>query len=237
MGAARCRAAVAEASTYTRGVGEDTGAEDRCCFDDWVDGWSARTEKRPTAARVTERLLEALEAAGVGGRSVLDVGCGIGDVAVESVRLGATRASGLDLSPKAIDGARRLAADRGVEDRTDFSVGDGATTPLPPSDVVVLNRVFCCYRHVEALLERSLTAARHVYAFTLPPSSGIAGRLARAFASMSNRWFALRRRRYAGFRTFVHDVDAIDRRVRDAGFRPFRRERVHLVWEMAVYTR
>ena len=86
--------------------------EPRCCFDDWVGGWGARTEKHPTAAKVTEDLLDALEAAGVRGRSVLDLGCGIGDVAIETVRRGATRADGFDLSPKAIEEARTFLVTR-----------------------------------------------------------------------------------------------------------------------------
>ena len=215
----------------------DDPDEPRCCFDDWVGGWGERTEKHPTAAKVTEDLLEALEGAGVRGRSVLDLGCGIGDVAIETVRRGATRADGYDLSTKAIEEARRLAGARGVADRTSFTVGDGAAVDLPTRDVVVLNRVFCCYPDVEELLERSLASATSVYAFTMPPSHGFVGRLARAMTWCSNRYFALRERKFAGFRVFVHDVDAIDARVREAGFRPVRRGRVRLSWELGVYAR
>jgi magnesium-protoporphyrin O-methyltransferase len=211
--------------------------EPRCCFDDWVGHWEDRTEKHPTAAKVTEDLLAALEEAGVRGRTVLDLGCGIGDVAIETVRRGATRADGFDLSTKAIEEARKLAGARGVADRTSFTVGDGATVELPTRDVVILNRVFCCYPNVEQLLERSLASAGAVYAFTMPPSGGFAGRLARAMTWCSNRYYAMRERKFAGFRVFIHDVDRIEARVRAAGFRPVRRERVRLSWELAVYAR
>jgi SAM-dependent methyltransferase len=209
----------------------------RCCFDDWVGHWEDRTEKHPNAAKVTEHLLDALEEAGVRGRSVLDLGCGIGDVAIETVRRGAVRADGFDLSAKAIDEARKLAGARGVADRTSFTVGDGAAVELPTSDVVVLNRVFCCYPDVEQLLERSLASATAVYAFTVPPSRGFAGRLARGMTWVSNRYYAIRERKFAGFRVFIHDVDRIEARVRAAGFRPVRRERVRLSWELAVFAR
>jgi hypothetical protein len=49
--------------------------------------------------------------------------------------------------------------------------------------------------------------------------------------------YRLREKRYRGFRTFVHDVRAMDERVREAGFRPVRRERRRLVWDLAVYAR
>jgi predicted RNA methylase len=218
-------------------VSAEPPEEPRCCFDDWVGAWEDRTEKHPTAAKVTEHLLAALEEAGVRGRTVLDLGCGIGDVAIETVRRGATRAEGFDLSGKAVDEARRLAAARGVGDRTSFTVGDGASVELPPSDVVVLNRVFCCYPHVEALLERSLASAGAVYAFTMPPSRGLAGTFARVMTAMSNRYYGIRERKFAGFRVFIHDVDRIEARVRAAGFHPVRRERVRLSWELAVFAR
>src|SRR5581483_4319164 len=86
----------------------------------------------------------------------------------------------------------RMAERRGVSDRTTFRVGDGARAELPPADVVVLNRVFCCYPDIDALLENSLAAARSVYAFTTPPSTGFAGALARLLTRLSNVVYRLR---------------------------------------------
>jgi hypothetical protein len=54
---------------------------------------------------------------------------------------------------------------------------------------------------------------------------------------VSNRYYAIRERKFAGFRVFIHDVDRIETRVRAAGFRPVRRERVRLSWELAVFAR
>jgi SAM-dependent methyltransferase len=211
--------------------------DEHCCFDDWVDHWSVEAKRRPTAAKVTRSMLDALESAGLRERSVLDLGCGIGDLAIETVRHGATSARGYDLSPKAIEEARRLAAERGVGDRTAFEVGDAAELDLPSADVVVLNRVFCCYPDVNALLERSLASAGSVYGFTVPRSTGVVGLFGRVQTAMANLWFRLRRKKYAGFRTYIHDVDKIDARVRAAGFSPIRREHRRIVWDLAVYAR
>jgi magnesium-protoporphyrin O-methyltransferase len=156
---------------------------------------------------------------------------------MQTVARGAARAEGYDLSRTMIDQGRRIAAERGIADRVSLHVGDGALMPLPRSDVVVLNRVFCCYPDVSRLLENSLAAAISVYGFTIPPSNGVAGALARISARWENSWYALRRKKYAGFRVFIHDVDAIDARVRDAGFRPVRRERPRFTWRMALYAR
>jgi SAM-dependent methyltransferase len=211
--------------------------EGECCFDDWVDHWSKRSRKKRTVAGVTAPLLRGLEEAGIHDRTVLDVGCGIGDLAIEAVRQGAARAFGVELSAKAVDEARRLAVDRGVADRTSFEVGDGSEMTLPKADVVVLNRVFCCYRDADALIENSLSAAGSVYAFTTPPSKGLGGLFVKFQARFWNVWYRFRDRKFRGFRVYIHDVDRIDARVQAAGFRPLRSERRRFVWHLAVYAR
>jgi magnesium-protoporphyrin O-methyltransferase len=215
----------------------DEREPERCCFDDWVGHWDQRSRKQRTVAGVTAPLLEALEEAGLRDRTVLDLGCGIGDLSIEAVRAGAAGARGYDLSTKAIGAARRLAAERGVADRASFEVGDGAKVDLPSADVVVLNRVFCCYPDVENLLSRSLAAAGSVYAFTIPRSTGLAGRIARAQTALANWWYRMRSSKFGDFRVFVHDIGRIDERVRAAGFAPVRREHRRIAWDLAVYTR
>ena len=212
-------------------------ANEPCCFDDWVDYWDRKAKDGKPVAGVTGPLVDALERAGLADRTVLDVGCGIGDLAIETLARGATSATGFDLSAKAIDHARELAALRGFGDRTTFEVGDGATFELPSADVVVLNRVVCCYPNADGLLDRTLQAAGSVFAFTAPVSGGGTGTLNRVQTRLWNTWYRLRRKKFGGFRTFVHDLDAIDERVRAAGFRRVAHERRRVVWDLAVYAR
>ncbi|HEY7661255.1 MAG TPA: methyltransferase domain-containing protein [Actinomycetota bacterium] len=210
---------------------------ERCCFDDWVDDWVVQARKNGVARALTRPLLQALDDAGLDGRTVLDLGCGIGDLAIGTVDRGASAATGIDLSAKAIAAARSLASERGVADRTSFDVGDAAEVELPNADVVALHRVFCCYPNVGGLLDRSLEAAGSVYAFTVPVSTGIVGGFERTRAAISNVWYRLRSRTFGGFQVYIHDVRAIDERVRAAGFHRVRRERHRVVWELAVYAR
>ncbi len=225
------------AKGYPAGVQDPDADPEPCCFDDWVDHWAARSRKKRTVAGVTAPLLVALREAGLKDRTVLDLGCGIGDLSIETVRAGAASALGYDLSAKAVEAARRLAEERGVGDLTTFEVGDGAKADLPNVDVVVLNRVFCCYPDVENLLERSLAAAGSVYAFTIPRSTGLAGRIARMQTGVANWWYRMRSSKFGGFRVYVHDIGRIDARVRAEGFEPLRREHRRVAWDLAVYAR
>jgi SAM-dependent methyltransferase len=211
--------------------------EERCCFDDWVDRWEREAERKDTVNAVTASLLKAITDVGVSGRTVLDVGCGIGDLAIEAVAAGATSAKGFDLSPKAIERARALARQRGVDDRTTFEVGDGSKLDLPKADVVAVNRVVCCYPDADGILERTLAAAGSVYAISAPISSGATGVYNRVHNALWNVVYRLRDRHYGGFRTFIHDVERIDRSVRSAGFRRVHHERRRVVWHLAVYAR
>ena len=196
-----------------------------------------KTTKKPTAAKVTASLLDAITETGVTDRTVLDVGCGIGDLAIEVVTRGAASGTGYDLSAKAIEEARKLAAARGVGDRMRFEVGDGAKLELPAADIVVINRVVCCYPDTENLLEHTLGAAGSVFAMTAPVSKGATGWFNRLWSRLENVGYRLRPKKYGGFRVFIHDLDRIDERIRAAGFRRVRHEQRRVVWDLAVYTR
>jgi SAM-dependent methyltransferase len=208
---------------------------ERCCFDDWSACYAKRARSRRLGG-VSTGLIRGLAAAGLEGRTVLDVGCGAGGLVLETLDRGAVSATGLDLSSESIGAARRIAAERGHADRARFEVADGASTALAPHDVVVLDKVFCCYPDVAGLLANSLSAARSVYAFSVPPSGGFRGGIRKAFARAANRWYRLRPRKFGGFQEYVHDVAALDARVRAAGFTAvFSRRRFG--WDLAVYAR
>jgi len=207
-----------------------------CCFDQWAAQNAGRARKRGTAADITRFLLTALEEGGLQGKTVLDLGCGVGDLALATLAHGAASADGIDLGRGAIEEARSLAAERGLAERATFSVGNGAEEPLARHDVVALNRVLCCYPSVDQLLTNSLGAAGNVFAYTAPIHSGFMGRFNRLSVGISNRWFRLRERKFRGFRAFVHDLDAVDRRIAEAGFR--KAHGAHRrVWQLAVFTR
>jgi SAM-dependent methyltransferase len=207
-----------------------------CCFDEWAANNAKRARKKGTAAPITQHLLAALDGQGLKDRTVLDVGCGTGDLALAALARGAASADGIDLGAGAIGDARSLAEERGLADRATFTVGNGAIEPLSRHDVVALNRVLCCYPSVDRLLANSLGAAGDVYAYTAPIHTGVVGRFNRISIGIGNAWYRLRDRKFQGFRAFVHDLDAVDRTIAETGFRKAQGAH-HRMWQLAVFTR
>ena len=207
-----------------------------CCFDEWATHAARRARTKETSTKITAHFLAALDQIGLRGRTVLDVGCGSGDLALAALARGADRATGFDLGAGAIDTARSLAAERGLAERASFEVGDGATIALPRADIVSLNRVLCCYPHVDALLANTAGAADRVFGFSAPVDHGVIGLGNRIAMAVGNRWYRLRAKKFKGFQSFVHDLTAVDARIRAAGFEPVRSER-HGIWLLAVYAR
>src|SRR5215470_2457729 len=72
-----------------------------------------------------------LEAYGVDGKRVLDLGCGSGEVSLVAARLGAVQVTGIDLVPEMVATAQRQAAETGLGARVEFRVGDVHSAPLP----------------------------------------------------------------------------------------------------------
>lgn len=191
------------------------------------------TGELPNLHAVSQRVLEALGDVAASRPSVLELGCGSGALMVSLLERGATRVSGIDLSPASIEIARRRAEEAGASAGTTFEVGDGASIDLERHDWVVLDRVICCYRDVDRLLDNSIDAAGWRYAFSVPESRGLRGLVNRAIVRLEDLTNALRGKPCPGY---VHDIRLIEQRLTAVGYRPIRAATAGL-WYVAVFER
>jgi SAM-dependent methyltransferase len=125
----------------------------------WLETLVNRFFRGPTFVRRMELLAEVLGGEGLDGASVLDLGCGSGQVSLLAASLGA-RVQGIDIAPRMLEIARESARRAGLSDRATFVEGDVASAPLPEADLVLLVGVVEYYRDFAPLVARAAAATR-----------------------------------------------------------------------------
>jgi hypothetical protein len=148
------------------------------------------------------------------GESVLEIGGGIGEIEIELLRSGAERATNVELSTAYEEQGRTLVEQAGLQDRIEWRYGDIAADRelAPTADVVVLNRVVCCYPDMPALVGVAAEKSRRALALSFPRDIW----LVRTAAVAINVASRIRR---SDFRFFVHSPESIVATARDGGLR------------------
>lgn len=111
----------------------------------------------------TALCLKWLESMDLSDKTVLDFGCGSGILAIAALKLGAKRAIGIDIDPKAITASMENAERNGVADQIELYLPEDA--PQFDTDVIVANilagplkelkEIICGYGHKGTLLALS----------------------------------------------------------------------------------
>jgi 2-polyprenyl-3-methyl-5-hydroxy-6-metoxy-1,4-benzoquinol methylase len=179
----------------------------------------------------TRILLSELRRWPLQGLHLLDVGAGIGVIAVELAGDGLAGVTLADASAGYLEAARRHLVSRDASIPTQFILGDFAATSdsLPGADIVTLDRVVCCYPDVEALLRGAAARARRMVAFTYPRDRWYV----HASVVLENSWYWLRQ---DAFRAFVHSPKRMASVLEAAGFVRAARHAT-LVWALDLYSR
>lgn len=210
-----------------------------CCdprgYDRTFDGRFARRTanryRRRGLDRTAQRIVRLVEEQGVQGATVLEVGGGVGQIQVELLKRGAAHAMNLELSSSYEQEAGRLLADAGMTGRVERRILDIAAAPdeVPPADVVVLNRVVCCYPDYARLLGSVAAHARRQVVFSHPPRN----LLSRTVIGAQNLLFRVLG---SDFRVFAHPPQAMLDVLREGGLVPGGTEH-GLVWRVSAARR
>lgn len=118
-------------------------------------GMAFGTGNHPTTRLCARRLVEAAERWGpdLAQRSVLDVGCGSGVLALSAARMSFGQVRAFDHETEAIKASLENACINGLEERLTIEQADLAAIALPRADLVLANIIAnVLLRHREALL-------------------------------------------------------------------------------------
>ena len=179
----------------------------------------------------TTRLLRDAVIGARGGETLLDVGAGVGAATFELLAAGFSTATTVDASPAFVTVARREAETRGLASRMTILEGDfvHSAESVPVADVVIMDRVVCCYPDYAPLLEQALRHCDRLFAYAYPRDRWYI-RLTMALENL------LRVTKRNPFRAYVHSARAMEAIIRAHGFHRASRTGT-LAWCVDVYRR
>ena len=189
------------------------------CYDSAFDGRLAQRElreyRRNGPGRASRAIAEALGRKGTEGRTVLDIGGGVGAVHQQLLARGAARVTDVDASRAYLEAARAEAERVGLADRVRFEYGDFVSMApgIEAADLVALDRVVCCYGDVDALVGLAAARTRRRLAITIPPDAWPV----RAVIAVGNSWYRLTRNAY---RAYAHSHERVIAAAEAAGLVP-----------------
>jgi len=200
-------------------------------FGEKIAAINLREYRRRGPSRTTRLLLEALRAEGVAGRTLLDIGGGVGAISHELFRSDLAHATSVDAAGAFIDAARTEAERQGHANRMSLYQGDFVmlAADIPTADIVTLDRVICCYPDMPALVDSSVAHAKTVYGLVYPRDTWVT----RHGVRLLNWYFRVRRH---SFRTFIHSTESVNAHVVAQGFQ-VRFQQLTGLWRVVVYAR
>ena len=203
----------------------------RWIFSERMAAREARRYRRKGLDAVSRRIVELVRAQGIEGRTVLEVGGGIGAIQIELLKAGAARAVSIELTPTHEAVAKDLLNDAGVADRVERRVMDFAESgaEVGAADVVIMNRVICCYPDMPRLTGAAADHARQLLVMSYPKLAWWT-RLGLGIANFM--LWAFRRE----FHIFVHPPKAIISTSQQHGLEPMLEQRGFL-WTVSALRR
>ena len=176
-------------------------------------------------------MVDYLTSRDVEGADVLEVGGGVGAIQLELLKAGVAESVNVELSSGYDEAAQRLAKEEGLEDRITRQLGDFVERQheFEPADIVVMNRVVCCYPWMERMMEAAVSKTGRYLALVFPRE-----RWWVKFALGSGNMFMKLRK--CDFRAFVHPVDDIEAVATRAGLVVRHTDR-NLIWQALVFER
>ncbi len=165
-------------------------------------------------------------------RTTLDIGCGVGGVHQELLRQGLIESAiGIDASSAYLQIAGQNAGILHINDQTEYHHLDFAQNAdqFNRANVVILDRVICCYPHLEQLLGEAANRAQDFLAISYP----IDNQISRFAVKIADFFLRLTG---SGYHPFVHPEPQIMGIAANAGMQLAHSDQ-HLFWQIRVFSR
>ncbi len=181
--------------------------------------------------RTTRILIRELTGRGVEGRTVLEVGGGVGAVHLALLEAGARAATDVEASKAFLRAARKEAARRHLDSRVTHHHGNFVELApgLAAADIVALDRVVCCYDDAQSLVGLAAGLTRGHLGLVYPLDNWMSRLINWAF---NLRWI----RQTDGFKTYVHSRESVETVIKSRGLE-LQRRIARGFWQIALFSR
>ena len=210
-----------------------------CCqpddYDKVFDEKHARSKARDYARSGltgdAQRIVDFIRGRMPQGYDVLEVGGGVGEIQLELLKTGAAHVTNVELATRYETTAAELLREHGVTDRVERRLGDFVREAgaVPAADVVVMNRVVCCYPDPDALVSAAASHARRLLVMTFPVDRW----WIRLGLRAANLLLAIRGNTFRGYAHVTRNIIATAQR---HGMRPALHRR-GLIWQLIALER
>ena len=179
--------------------------------------------------KMTRLLVHALKEENLENLSLLDIGGGIGPIPLELLPSGLNKITDVDASQGYITVAKSE-MEKHNHQNVAYLHGDfvDISKQVENHDIVTLDKVICCYPHVDNLLKTSLSKANTYYGLVYPQAN-ILSRVAVYFLNVKLKL------KKNPFRTFIHDPKFVHHTFIKAGFEKIYSGKTLLSWQIHLY--
>jgi SAM-dependent methyltransferase len=148
----------------------------------------------------------------VEGSSVLEIGCGVGAISTTLLRKGARVGHYVEISSDYLEAAQEVAKGAGVSEKATFHLADFASAKnrYASADIVVLDRVVCCYPDGIKLIAKAARHSERYLVYTYPRPLWFI-RIFKAVLGFTMRLFR------QDYRFFLHDPEKLSQAAAEAG--------------------
>jgi hypothetical protein len=188
--------------------------------------------KKKGPGSVTKRLIDYLSDNNkLEGKSLLDIGGGIGSIQWDFLKRGGSKTIDVDASNGYQQVAKALADEQDYSEKATFVPGDfvDKSAEIPKVDFVTMDKVLCCYPDYQSLLEAALNKCNESIIISFPLGGPIAG----LYVGIENFYFKLRN---IAFSTFIHPPKQIESFITDHGFE-ITQKSISFPWHIQAYRR
>jgi 2-polyprenyl-3-methyl-5-hydroxy-6-metoxy-1,4-benzoquinol methylase len=209
-----------------------------CCTSEGTNRFFSRSAekyakrfRRKGLDKASAYIVRGIETSGLTSKSVLEIGCGVGGLLLSLLKHGDASAIGVDVSEGMLEMAKKLAVESALDDRVKYLQGDYATMngEASSADIVILDKVICCYADPETLIKKSAQKSELLYAVSYPRNS-LLGRL--SFEILTRMGQVLR----WSFYPYYHDTAFIEKTITSCGFREVFSQTT-TVWQIKIFRR